>query len=109
MKTSLPSQRIAASALMLLALGSSPLFAGQPAATTQQSQSLTTEVASSRINARGDWDVDYPSQLAPQILHPQVMAGMQTVAAVDGGTLPVKSSQTTGRNAQSAIVPASVP
>lgn len=77
------SKRLVASSLILsLAFASSPLWAEQNASTTspangaQSSQLLNAsrneqanDVSPSRINGRLDWDVDYPSQLAPQPVH----------------------------------------
>jgi len=77
------AKRLVATALMLgAALVATPLLAAQTAqadAVVQvavQAQSLAAarnsealEVSSSRINGRIDWDVDYPSQLAPQPVH----------------------------------------
>ena len=77
--TALSRKRIVAASLML-ALGSvgTPLLAGQtvdakgPAHTTSHCQSVPASrsddkrtESGSRINGRVDWDVDYPSQLAP--------------------------------------------
>jgi hypothetical protein len=70
-------RRIVAGAVTLaLSLVASPLLAEQPGAvcgpaqTTQQRQSPqnneSQDASPSRINGRVDWDVDYPSQLAPQ-------------------------------------------
>jgi hypothetical protein len=77
------TKRLLATALLLgAALVATPLLAAQTAqadAVVQvaaQAQSLAAarnsealEVSSSRINGRIDWDVDYPSQLAPQPVH----------------------------------------
>ncbi len=77
--TALSHKRIVARAL-ILALGwvGTPLLAGQtvdvkgPAHTASQCQSMPgsrsddqRNESGSRINGRADWDVDYPSQLAP--------------------------------------------
>ena len=73
-------KRLVATALILGAASvASPLLAAQNAQAdvvaqaAMQSSSPTAahssealEVSSSRINGRIDWDVDYPSQLAPQ-------------------------------------------
>ncbi|MET3651242.1 hypothetical protein [Dyella japonica] len=79
-RSSTQSRRLLASNLILaLAFISSPLWAEENTAATspangaQRSHTLNTsrneqanDVSSSRINGRSDWDVDYPSQLAPQ-------------------------------------------
>lgn len=70
-----------ASALMLAAtLGASPLWAAQsnganPTTHTAMAcqsapvaKSDNHEISRSRINGRADWDIDYPSQLAPDAL-----------------------------------------
>lgn len=80
-------KRILASTL-LLALASSPLLAAQGAspvsdaertsssnAHTQSRSEPVSEVTSSRIHGRSDWDIDYPSQLAPQPVQPTRQAG----------------------------------
>lgn len=93
------ARRLVATSLMLgAALVATPLLAEQNAqaeAVAQaavQAQSLAAahnsgalEVSSSRINGRIDWDVDYPSQLAPQPVqsarHAQDVAVFATTAA----------------------------
>jgi hypothetical protein len=68
--------------MLALSLAAGPVLAEQPGAgngatqTTQPSRSQPApqdaegpEVSPSRINGRADWDVDYPSQLAPQAFH----------------------------------------
>lgn len=76
---SFSAKRLLATALMLGAgVAGTPLLAVeniQPnavptaAVPTQTRNSEVLEVSSSRINGRIDWDVDYPSQLAPQPVH----------------------------------------
>jgi hypothetical protein len=73
------AKRLLTTVLMLSAgLAATPLLAVEniqpnavaPAAVaTQTRHSEVLEVSSSRINGRMDWDVDYPSQLAPQPVH----------------------------------------
>lgn len=80
---SIERKRILASTL-LLALASSPLLAAQgasPAAGAEPTMTSSaphgepvSEVSSSRINGRSDWDIDYPSQLAPQPVRPSGQA-----------------------------------
>ena len=73
---------VAGSLILALAFASSPLWAEQgasaksPVDNTHSTQTLNAshseqvnDVSSSRINGRLDWDVDYPSQLAPQPVH----------------------------------------
>lgn len=70
----LSAKHLLATALMLGAtLVATPLLAADntlanavPQAATQTRNSEALEVSGSRINGRIDWDVDYPSQLAPQ-------------------------------------------
>jgi hypothetical protein len=70
----LSAKRLLATALVLGAsLVATPLLAADntqahaaPQASTPTRNSEALEVSSSRINGRIDWDVDYPSQLAPQ-------------------------------------------
>lgn len=69
-------QRMAAGALaLLLALAGGPSFAAERASSQTPPQPVhgvaSQDVSASRINGREDWDVDYPSQLAPQTLRPQ--------------------------------------
>jgi hypothetical protein len=87
-----PSQkRFVASALAVaLTLASGTVLAAQPASeavaghiapSPQSSQRVDgQDTFPSRINGRSDWDVDYPSQLAPQSLH----TSPGTVSAVTG-------------------------
>lgn len=98
-----PTHRGIATSVLLLALGlaSSPLWAaehGEPtpleaSAQTTQARTLATidasnDASSSRINGRADWDVDYPSQLAPQAIHPvQPASGMTQRHAATSGQL----------------------
>ncbi|KLD62846.1 hypothetical protein [Dyella japonica] len=71
------AKRLLATALMLGAtVVAGPLLATEntqsnaaPQAAAQTRNSEALEVSSSRINGRIDWDVDYPSQLAPQPVH----------------------------------------
>ena len=88
-------KRIVAGALILaLSLTAGTVWAEQPAAgnspaqTMQQHQlpqalqgSEVQDVSPSRINGRVDWDVDYPSQLAPQALHSTRGTGSVTTVA----------------------------
>jgi len=84
-------KRILASTL-LLALASSPLLAAQGAshaagaeptspsnARSAPHREPASEVLSSRINGRSDWDIDYPSQLAPQTVLPSGQASAVVV------------------------------
>jgi hypothetical protein len=78
-RTALSHKRIVTRALMLaLGLAAGPLLAGQSVATEAPTHGILKchalhasrsddqgEVSSSRVNGRADWDVDYPSQLAP--------------------------------------------
>lgn len=95
-------KRILASTL-LLAVASSSLVAAQGASpvsgaertstsnahTTSRSEPVS-EVSSSRINGRSDWDIDYPSQLAPQPVQPTRQAG--TVALSISGSAPAPAA-----------------
>ena len=88
-------KRIVAGALILaLALTAGTALAEQPAAgngsvqSMQQRQSPPAsqgnegqDVSPSRINGRADWDVDYPSQLAPQAFHSTRASGTATTVA----------------------------
>lgn len=88
---SLPGKRILSGTLLLaLGLASSPLLAAQTGgplsgadstATSHAQNEPVNEVSSSRINGRSDWDIDYPSQLAPQPVRPSGQA-----SAVAGST-----------------------
>ncbi|WP_266182873.1 hypothetical protein [Dyella humicola] len=94
--TALSHKRIVARALILaLSLVGTPLLAGQtvdakgPAHGASQRQSVPSsrgddkhDESGSRINGRADWDVDYPSQLAPpELKSPRDTDAVATLAA----------------------------
>lgn len=84
--------RLLAAALLLgSSLVGTPLLAAQNGQVATSAQSMATthgsealEVSSSRINGRIDWDVDYPSQLAPQPVHAATPATNVAVSATAG-------------------------
>ena len=90
-------KRITATTLMLaLTLASGPLLATgktDPGAPSAQASNTVhdEEPSSSRINGRADWDIDYPSQLAPQFLPPSRKTPRPTTITLSGS---VDSSST---------------
>lgn len=87
-----PHRMIAVALSVALALTSGTLLAEetpQPGVSPQMGPSVESqEHSSSRINGRVDWDVDYPSQIAPQTVQPRPSA--MRGAAVDAtSTSPV--------------------
>lgn len=97
---SLFNRRIVSTALMLaLGITAGPLLAGQGAAAEAPAHSTVKclalhasrgddkgDVSSSRINGRADWDVDYPSQLAPPDSRPSCASGAVVTGAPAANT-----------------------
>lgn len=93
-----PQRMVVVALALALALTGETLFAAQ-APQPAPSPQLASEIQSqtnlpNRINGREDWDVDYPSQLAPQAVPPRYAA--TRVAVVDAASTPPVTQHSSG-------------
>ena len=93
--TRISSRHFVAAGALWLACGLAPAFATdagggntmEPHPLVQAAQQTprhleVREVSASRINGRIDWDIDYPSQLAPQSIEPARSTGDMATASI---------------------------
>lgn len=85
---------IGAALALAFTLAGSPLLAAEVHASQPHpaASAKADDVSPSRINGREDWDTDYPSQLAPQVIRPAAAQNAQArIDAEDSSSAPART------------------